>query len=74
MWERLSLSSKISVVCILLSIPYFFIFHALGFPLAGNLILVFLAAFCIPIALDKAHLEDTANFALMAVSTVLLFV
>jgi len=67
-----SLTQKLAVLCIVLSIPYFFIFHYFGFPVSGNMILFFLGAFGAVILLDKQGLLVLSKILFMCVASGLL--
>ena len=67
-----SLTQKLSVLCIVLAIPYFFIFHYFGFPASGNMILFFLGAFGAVLLLDKQDLSVFSKMLFMCVTSGLL--
>ncbi len=71
--SRLDLTERLSLICFILSGPYFFVFNYFGFHLAGNFILLVLFCFLIPIPLNRLGFANIAKFVFIFVATGVLF-
>ncbi len=71
-FKKNNLVEALSITCIILSIPYFFIFRYFQLFFIGDLILGFCVAFLIPLYLSRNSYPKLANLVLVIVATGLL--
>jgi len=72
-FRSFDLTDSLSFTCALLSLPYFFVFNFFGLHLAGNLILIFVGLFLLPLVFRRLYLPNIAKATLVIVASGLLF-
>ncbi len=68
-----NLTEKLSLACAILSAPYFFVFRYFGFYTAGNMIIVAIGLFLLPVLVSRLNFEEGAKFNLVLSASLVLF-
>lgn len=71
--QKLDLTDKLSILCAILSAPYFLVFNYFGFHLAGNLSIFAVVSFLVPLIFNHLKYPLLARFLFIIVATSVLF-